>query len=282
MLKILKQTAEHLTLQIQPSATEQIGRIIFAGAWIALFLVPYAASVRNIGVFHLTCQWTEAEQVECESVRSTYFGLVQQAPVTVAGVRASQFVVQEQSKGRSDPESVYTALLITRTGATPLLRLDAEDVQERNTAATALAIVNRLNTFIRSTETRLSVQQDNRWDVNAWVGLLLILAGGLWIVAPVVYRARLELDRPTDRLIYRGRHFWGWQTRQYALDEVKRVELRSYSDDDEEPCYLLLLMFERGAPLVLWENCDPQSGEEVIALIQDVLDRPRISRTEGM
>lgn len=83
MLKILKQTSEHLTLHIQPSATEQIGRVIFAGVWIALFLVPYAASVRNIGMFRPTCQWTEAEQVDCESVRSLYLGLVQQAPVTL-------------------------------------------------------------------------------------------------------------------------------------------------------------------------------------------------------
>ncbi|MBD1842158.1 hypothetical protein H6F89_01780 [Cyanobacteria bacterium FACHB-63] len=280
MLKILKQTSEHLTLQIQSSATERIGRIIFAGAWITLFLVPYAASVQHIGVFHLTCQWTEAEQVDCESVRSTYFGLVQQAPVTVAGVRASQFVVQEQSKGRIDPQSVYTALLITRTGATPLLRLDAEDVQERNMGATALAIVNRLNTFIRSTETQLSIQQDNRWDVNVWLGVLLILAGGLWIVAPVICRERLELDRSTNRFTYRGQHFWGWQTKHSTLDEVERVELCSYDDDDEEPCYLLLLMFERGAPLVLWENCDLRSSEELAALIQDVLDRSRIRSAE--
>ncbi|MBD1848150.1 hypothetical protein H6F89_33315 [Cyanobacteria bacterium FACHB-63] len=277
MLRILKQTSERLTLQIQPSVTERIGRIIFAGVWITLFLVPYAASVRNTGVFRLTCQWTEAEQVDCEAVRSTYLGLVQQAPVTVTGVRASQFVVQERSDDRSDPQSIYTALLMSRTGATPLLRLDAEDVQERNTATTALEIVNRLNTFIRSTETELSLQQDDRWHANAWFGLLLILAGGLWLVAPVMCRERLELDRSTNRLTYRGQHFWGWQTRQCALEEVQRVELRSYPDDDEEPSYLLLLVLERGAPLVLWENCDLQSGEEVLSLIQGVLERPESS-----
>lgn len=280
MLKILKQTSEHLTLQIQPSATERIGRLILAGAWIALFLVPYATSVRDIGVVRLTCQWTEAEQVDCESVRSAYLGLIQQAPVTVTGVQASQFIVQEQSNGGSDPQTVYTTLLTTRTGATPLLRLDTEDVQERNTAVTTLAIVNRLNTFIRSTETQFSARQDNRWNRDVWLGLLLILGSGLWIVAPAVCRERLELDRSTNRLLYQSRHLWRWQTRQSTIDQVKRVELRSYPDGDEEPCYLLMLMFERGAPLVLGEDWDLRSGEEVIALIQTVLERSRISPAE--
>ena len=40
---------------------------------------------------------------------------------------------------------------------------------------------------------------------------------------------------------------------RYVLEQIERVELRSYGDsDEEEPFYLLTLVVEKHVQLVLW------------------------------
>lgn len=73
----------------------------------------------------------------------------------------------------------------------------------------------------------------------------------------------------------------GRQTKHYALNQLERVEVRRYWDSDEgESFYLLTLVFEGHAPLVLWEDWNAQAGEKVVAVIQRFLDRQEMSHVE--
>jgi hypothetical protein len=123
-----------------------------------------------------------------------------------------------------------------------------------------------------STTSQPTFQQEIQQQVNAGIGLLLILGSGLWLFAPVVSVVQLDFDKGENRLRYRCQHMLSRQIQQYALDELERVELRRYLDHDDGNAYFLALIFKQHPPLVVWEEWDAETGKEVLAVIQEFLD----------
>ncbi|MBD1854548.1 MULTISPECIES: hypothetical protein [Leptolyngbya] len=125
--------------------------------------------------------------------------------------------------------------------------------------------------LIRMTASQPTFEQKLHQQVNAGIGLPLILGSGLWLLAPALRVVQLDFDKGENRLRYRCQHLLSRQMQQYALDELERVELRRYLDHDDGNAYFLALIFEQHPPLVVWEEWDAETGKEVLAVIQEFL-----------
>jgi hypothetical protein len=120
-----------------------------------------------------------------------------------------------------------------------------------------------------STTSQPTFEQERQQQVNAGIGLLLILGSGLWLFVPAVSVVQLDFDKGENRLRYRWQYLPAKQMLQYALDQLERVELHRYEDGN---AYCLMLIFDQHPPLVLWEEWDAETGKAVLAVIQEFLD----------
>lgn len=180
---------------------------------LATFLVPSAgALVRalwEVGTVTLTCRRVEPLQVQCQESRTHLFGLQTSTSLTMDWVSQSR-VDSETRTIDGDTITTYWLTLVTRNGDVRSSLFQPQD---------AFA---QLQTFLHSTESRLTLQQTNHLSslglIFAWSVATGILSLGLIMLTLSI--PRLTFDKKKGLLV---RGVYGM--RRIAFLEIRMVEV---------------------------------------------------------
>jgi hypothetical protein len=164
-------------------------------------------------------------QVDCQSMRSYFFGTVGGSNLTFSQVKAAQLTSQTMSNEDGDYE-VYSVTLLSPQKTANVTRFDYDH-------ATKQDWVNQINQFIASNQTELKLISDTRWNFETFAMMLfasLFVLIGTSVLHGSLRTRTLILDKVLNRLSYKVQTLTGSKQFDYPLGIVTSVELKEHTD----------------------------------------------------
>jgi len=159
-------------------------------AWYCLVLLFLAGwtvrMVMRLGVMTLTCDRPESQQVQCVKSQTRLMGLLQQPDQHMTQVERVRLEVTTQGQGYNQ-HSIYHTFLVSPEQTLPIARTEASSsamVGRRRALSQQQAIAAQIERYLASTEPRLHLVHDTRFDptlylkplwVSLWIGAIMFL-----------------------------------------------------------------------------------------------------------